>query len=122
MATKNPSNKKANVLTDVLTPASALLSDENKTASLESVCAPVKYQERFMYVTSLNLRRSILKGDVKHCKLVVSRKDFRALTAAGLNSDVTWDEIVRAMIAEQLHQPNPFASCLRFLPEPGLLD
>lgn len=122
MATKKLPAQKVNVLTDVQTPATALLSEKNKTDSLETVCAPIKYQDRFMYVTSLNLRRSILNGDVKHCKLVVSRKDFRALTAAGLNSDVTWDEVIRAMITEQLHNPKPFASCLKYLPEPGLLD
>ncbi len=73
---------------------------------------------KFMYVTSHALRRSVLTGAVKHCKIVLPSDLFRALSVTGLANGVTWDEMLRAVILEHSTTIKPFGSSVKWLPQP----
>lgn len=75
--------------------------------------------EQFMYVTSHNLRRSVIKGDLKHAKLLLPMDTFRKLTAIGMANGVTWDEVLRAAIDREFTSIDPFKGALEFLPAPA---
>ncbi len=84
----------------------------------KAITATLPRDGKFMYVTSNNLRRTILEGDVKHCKLVLTSDQFRSLTAAGLKQGITWDEMLRAVLAEQSFNYDPYGSAVKFIPQP----
>lgn len=105
-------------------PAPGLVDREVKTGGLAPANQPrFSHTGKFMLVTSMDLRRSVLTGDgVKHCKIVLPADDFRKLTAEGLKHGVTWDEMVRAVITEHCHNGSPFASAVKFLPPADTQD
>jgi len=106
----------------VVTDLSELSTIVEAVPSPAPVCAPspavlLSPSGKFMLVTAMHLRRSVLNGsDVKHCKFVLSADAFRKLTSEGLKHGVTWDEMLRGVITEQEHNPKPFANAAKFLP------
>lgn len=100
----------------------AALPVEDLQAILQTPVPPVpvsKEDEDFMYVTSLNLRRSKLKGRLKHVKCVFQEDIFRKLVAAGIQNGVTWDEVVRAIVDRELSGLAPFAGIENYMKQPA---
>lgn len=98
------------------------LPTEDLQAILNTPVLPVpvaKEDDDFMYVTSLNLRRSKLKGRLKHVKCVFQEDIFRKLVAAGIQNGVTWDEVVRSLVDRELSGLSPFAGIENYMKQPA---
>ncbi|GAA4914381.1 hypothetical protein [Mucilaginibacter defluvii] len=99
-------------------PAVAVTSNANDAVILPKD-AHFSPDEQFMYVTSHKLRRSVIKGNFKHAKLLLPMDVFRRLTAIGMANGVTWDEVLRAAIDREFTSIEPFKGALEFLPVPA---
>ena len=105
-STKNSKGKTKRVKKDS-NPAPAPL----ETVSNENVVE----EKTFTYRSSLNLKRSFLNGDIKHCKFICKEDAFRSLIIVGIKNGVTWDEVLRALIDRELVSNEPFSGIENYL-------
>jgi len=66
-------------------------------------------------VTSLNLKRAFVSNGVR-ASFFLSEEEYRDLNLLGIKLGVTWDEVVRGLIAQHLASTDQLSGVKYFIP------